>query len=125
MNSTTYILIFIIFLLGVSILFICKGGKSTFGANTESTSIKPNITNDSVLIFYAPWCGHCTNSMPIFKKAVASGNGKVILIDSTDPKNDDIVKKYKVTGYPTIVKGDHTEFEGKRTEDDIKLFLES
>ena len=127
MNLTTYILIFIILILGISILFICKGKdiKSTFGANSESTSIKPNISNDSVLIFYAPWCGHCKNSMGIFEKAVASGQGKVVLIDSTDPTNKDIVKKYEneIKGFPTIIKGDKTKFTGKRTEDDIVEFL--
>ena len=129
MNSTTYILVFIIFLLGVSILFICKGkkDKSTFGANSESTSVKSNIADDSVLIFYAPWCGHCKDSMPVFKEAVASGQGKVIIIDATDDTNKDIVKKYEneIKGFPTIIKGDKTKFTGDRTEGGIKHFLES
>jgi thiol-disulfide isomerase/thioredoxin len=127
-ETLTYILLGIIFFLGVVIFMICSSKKkSTFGSNsssftagvTESTSVKPKIADDSVLIFYAPWCGHCKNSMDEFKKAVEGGQGKVILIDSTDEANASLSEEYGIKGFPTIIRGDKSKFSGSRTADDI------
>ena len=105
----------------VAIPFICKN-KSTFGkgAVTEATSVKPSIADDTVLIFHAKWCGHCKSSLVQFEKAVSGGNGKVVLID--EDNNKDLVKKYNIKGFPTIIKGDGTKFKGSRTPGDILKF---
>ena len=127
-ETLTYILLGIIFFLGVVILIICSSKKkSTFGSNsssftagvTESTSVKPKIADDSVLIFYAPWCGHCKRSMDEFKKAVEGGQGKVILIDATDDSNTSLTEEYSIKGFPTIIRGDKSKFSGSRTAADI------
>ena len=114
------VLLAIIFILGVLIFSLCK---STFTAVSESKSIKPEISKDSVLIFFAPWCGHCTNSKPEFEDAVARGNGKVVMIDATNDDNKDLVKKYSVSAFPTIVKGDNTKFSGSRNAEEILDFV--
>ena len=103
----------------IIIFFICSS-SSKFGS--DSISIAPTISNDSVLIFYAPWCGYCKDKMDEFKRAAAEGNGKIILIDSTDDSNKEIVKKYGITGFPTIIKADGTIYKGDRNVDDIKKF---
>ena len=102
--------------------------ESTSDSNTgdqiETKINEEDITSDTVLIFYAKWCGHCKNSMPEFKKAVGQGKGKVILVDSD--KNRDLVDKYKVKGFPTIIKGDKTEYKEKsRNAESIIKFLQS
>jgi len=121
MINLTYILSAIIILLTIIIIFICSS-SSKFGASSTSTSIAPTLSNDSVLIFYAPWCGHCKDNMDKFKKAVSEGNGKIILIDSTDDSNKEIVEKYDIKGFPTIIKADGTKYTGERNVDDIKTF---
>lgn len=130
-ETFTYILLGLIFFFGILILIICSSKKkSTFGKNTsaftgginEETSVKPSIADDSVLIFYAPWCGHCKRSMEEFKKAVERGQGKVILIDSTDDSNTELTQEYGIQGFPTIIKGDKTKYSGSRTADDILEF---
>ena len=93
-------------------LFICKSSRSTFGA--ESTSILPPISKDTTMIFYAPWCGHCKNSMPEFEKAVDGGDGKIVLIDATKDTGKELALKYNVEGFPTIMKGDKTVYNGER-----------
>ena len=95
----------IIFLLSLIIFFICNSNssRSTFGA--ESTSILPTISKDTTLIFYAPWCGYCKNSMTEFELAVAGGNGKIVLIDATKDTGKELADKRGVTGFPTIMKG--------------------
>jgi thiol-disulfide isomerase/thioredoxin len=126
--ETTYLLGIIVFL-GLCIIFICKCNKSGFGFGAQSidlsTSPNPSISSDSVLIFYAPWCGHCKRNMKHFKDAVADGKGKVVLIDATDDANKDIVDKYTVTMFPTIIKADGTVYSGDRSSDSIVAFSKS
>ena len=119
-------------LIAVMFLYICRnckkstfGNKNKFSASSESYSLDNselgNISEDSVIIFYAPWCGHCTRSMPEFKKAQSQGRGKIILVNSDE--NPDLVKKYNVKGFPTIMKGDRTPYTGQRNASSIIDFL--
>ena len=124
MEQNTLFLLGLIFVLGACILFICSSkSKSTFGSgNTDLTSVMPNISSSSVLIFHAPWCGYCKASMDDFKQAVAQGQGNIILIDATDTSNSELVEKYNINGFPTIIKGDGTKYTGSRTADSIVAF---
>ena len=94
---------------------------SKFGGNSLSYSSDNdkinNITDDTVLIFYAPWCGHCKKSMNDFKQATSQGNGKVMMINSDE--NPDIVKQYSVNGFPTIMKSNGTKYTGGRDASSI------
>ena len=129
LSEKTQNLLLIIFILAIIMYMICTDNtKSSFGGldTNNSTSIPLSITDDSVLIIYAPWCGHCTRSMPEFEKAVKSGDGKVIMIDATKQDNIEIIKKYDVKGYPTIIKGDGTKYnKTSRSADDIISFVKN
>jgi len=96
--------------------------KSSFGGDGYSSNKnkKDNITDDTVLIFYAPWCGHCKKSMNDFKEATAQGNGKIMMVNSDE--DPDIVKKYNVNGFPTIMKSNGTKYTGGRDASSIMDF---
>ena len=121
--NLTYILLGVIVFLIICTMIICRT-QSKFNAETLDTSIAPTISNESVLIFYAPWCGYCKDSMDEFKKAVSEGNGKIILIDTTEDSNKEIVEKHGVTGFPTIMKIDGTKYTGERKSEKIKKFAD-
>jgi thiol-disulfide isomerase/thioredoxin len=113
------IIIFILIILLGLIIYTCRSkfeGTSQIGPKIDT------IRDDTVLIFYAPWCGHCKKSMNDFKDAESKGNGKVMLINSDDPDNSEIMKKYKVQGFPTIMKGDGKVYDGGRTSKEILEF---
>ena len=119
----------VIFILGIIIMVLCGSKKSVskFAADTIDSSVTPlnSISNDSVLIFYAPWCGHCKDKMGQFKDAVRDGGGKVILIDATDDSNKDKLDQYNIKGFPTIMKASGEKYSGPRYSDDIIKFANS
>lgn len=75
--------------------------------------------------FFAPWCGHCKNLAPHWKKAAGELKGKVKLgaVDAT--VHQGLAQEYGVQGYPTIKyfpagpKRGSEEYNGGRTADDI------
>jgi thiol-disulfide isomerase/thioredoxin len=113
------ILIGAVFLIAVVMIIMCSL-KSPF--ESMGTSEKPKISKSSVLIFFAPWCGYCQKAKDEFEKAVKAGNGDIHLIDSTDTDNTDLVNKYSITSFPTVIKGDGTKYDGDRIADDIVKF---
>ncbi|CAB3986332.1 disulfide-isomerase A5-like, partial [Paramuricea clavata] len=61
--------------------------------------------NSVLVMFYAPWCGHCKKTKPEFETAAETinthkGQGKMAAVDCT--KDQELCKKYDVKGYPTI-----------------------
>ena len=63
-------------------------------------------SNPSVLVmFYAPWCGHCKRAKPHFVSAAAKlkaegVEGKVAAVDCT--VNRKLSQRFEVKGFPTI-----------------------
>ena len=106
----------------VLLAFMMFSKKSKFGADKVSPIDNNKITNDTVFIVFAPWCGHCADAKEEFELAEQKGNGKVKLVDATNPANKDLLAKLEVKGFPTIVKADGSKFSGSRTSRDILKF---
>ncbi|GES95003.1 disulfide isomerase [Rhizophagus clarus] len=63
------------------------------------------LTEQVVLLeFFAPWCGHCKNLAPEYKKAAENLKGlvKVAAIDCDDTSNRNVCSTYEIKGFPTI-----------------------
>ena len=85
--------------------------KSRFGESSSEIA--------KVIIFYAPWCGHCKKAMNEFLKASQDPNVSLVNADL----NRDIVDRYSVSGFPTIMRvSDGTVYSGSRKADDIIEF---
>ena len=116
-----YLILTLFLLLAIS--FLCKSKFESKMSTTSKSAKNDTITDDTVIIFHASWCGHCKKAMPEFKKASEQGN--VILMDSDDPKSKALMNKYSISGFPTIIKGDGTVYKGSRTASDILEFADS
>ena len=73
-----------------------------------------------LVMFYAPWCGHCKKFGPELERAAAvlrKENLIVAKVDATSEK--ELAKKYKVRTYPTIKffkKGQISDYKAARKE---------
>ena len=88
--------------------------------------IKSN--NIWLILFYAPWCGHCKEFHPEFEKLARSTKG-LFKLGAINCENDrQLAERYKVDGFPTILffgdnKDKFVEYEGDREADKIIDFL--
>lgn len=58
-----------------------------------------------VVMFYANWCSHCTDTLPVFAKAkelLISTQQAEALVQVDVAKHRDLVQKYGVKAFPTI-----------------------
>lgn len=105
--------------------------KSQVAELTEENFDSYVEENEMVLVmFYAPWCGHCKKIKPAYEEAaqtladMAAESGgpapKLAKLDAT--VHGEVAKQFDVSGYPTLKvfrKGVATEYKGGRSANEI------
>lgn len=72
------------------------------GAAVEALQATKNV----LVMFYAPWCGHCTSLKPVYAKLAVAFAGEaatveVVAVDADEDKEG--AEPFGVEGFPTIV----------------------
>lgn len=86
-------------------------------------------TKDVLVEFYAPWCGHCKQLVPIYDKlGERYANSDTVVIAKMDATANEL-EHTKINSFPTIYlfrKGDNkkVEFRGERTLEGFSNFLD-
>ena len=128
MSFSSYKILLLLSLLFLSLEFFDKDSK-VIQLNKDNFDKQVTESDELWLIlFYAPWCGHCKAFHPEFEKAskVAKGLFKIGAVNCEVEK--DLAKKYKIEGYPTVLffgddKTKTEEYEGNRKADEVIDFL--
>ncbi|EDR22006.1 protein disulfide isomerase, putative [Entamoeba dispar SAW760] len=72
----------------------------------------------TILMLYAPWCGHCKHLAPEFASAAKEINGKTIFAAVDCEEHRDICGSYGVQGFPTVKLFDAQQGHQRRTPRD-------
>ena len=89
--------------------------------NIQTGGNSPN----SIMLFYADWCGHCQNFKPIWED-IKNTNLNINFKQFNEGVDVDEIKKYGIEGFPTIIletdNGLH-RFEESRTKSNLIKFI--
>jgi len=84
---------------------------------------------DTLIEFYAPWCGHCKKLAPVFDELgekLANEDVEIVKMDATA---NDVPAPYEVHGFPTLywapknAKNSPIKYEGGRSIEDFIKYI--
>lgn len=97
---------------------------------TNFDEIVLNNGKDTLIEFYAPWCGHCKKLEPILvsvgEKLIDENEISIVKMDATA---NDVPPQFEVRGFPTLFwlpkdsKPKALKYEGGREVDDFVKYI--
>lgn len=90
------------------------------GASVENTA--------EIYLFKADWCPHCRAFKSTWDKLSSDLKSKYKFITVDADKDEDLIKKWNVQGFPTIIKKsgkNAVEYVGPRDEQSVKEFIQT
>lgn len=97
--------------------------------NDETFSTTLKRKKHAMVMFYAPWCGHCKDAKPEFTAAANAlqDDPRVVFVAVDCTKYAALCAKYNVRGYPTIMYLSYfktqVDYNGGRTSKDFIAFI--
>ena len=76
-----------------------------------------------LVLFYAPWCGHCKTLEPVYKEASNKTTHQFAEVNCDD--EPELARMCNIEGFPTIKKLSIKEFKGDRNVKNLIDFAES
>lgn len=89
--------------------------KTAVAKNFDEVVI--NNGKDTLIEFYAPWCGHCKKLGPVFEEVANTLKDEDVAIVKMDATANDVPSTFDVRGFPTLYwlskddKNNHVRYE--------------
>jgi protein disulfide-isomerase-like protein len=110
---------------------LMENPASTNNSSDDDPKKVFSSTKPTMVLFYAPWCGHCKSMKPEYERLREKynkiPNKNVVMINCDDHK--DFASKTGIQGFPTLrlyknpKDNKYVDYEGPRTADAIETFL--
>lgn len=101
--------------------------KIAVGKNFED--VVTNNGKDTLVEFYAPWCGHCKKLTPVYDELATKLKDEEVAIVKMDATANDVPPTFDVRGFPTLYwlpkddKSNPKRYEGGREVDDFLKYI--
>ncbi|BFG04954.1 protein disulfide-isomerase A3 [Drosophila madeirensis] len=88
-----------------------------------------NNGKDTLIEFYAPWCGHCKKLTPIYEELAEKLQDEEVVIVKMDATANDVPPEFNVRGFPTLFwlpkdsKNKPVSYNGGREVDDFIKYI--
>jgi len=104
-------------------------GPVTVAVSKNFDEVVTDNGKDTLIEFYAPWCGHCKKLTPIFEELGTKMKDEDVAIVKMDATANDVPPSFEVRGFPTLFflpKDDKSKpqtYQGGREVDDFVKYL--
>jgi thioredoxin 1 len=119
----------LILLLVLIILFLVRKICISSEGFTDDELTKEVKEGKHLVLFYADWCGYCKKIKPMWDKTAeersSMGKSDMIKVDvgGKTPEQTQLMKKYNISGFPTIVMFEDGKVKGVMSERTKEAFL--
>tara|TARA_B110001469_G_C9647965_1_gene328793 strand:- start:3176 stop:3637 length:462 start_codon:yes stop_codon:yes gene_type:complete len=126
-SSETIVICVLLVILLILVIYYVKQNNEGFQNNKKAN----NAEKCDIYVFVADWCPHCKNAKPAVEelKNNAPANVKVNVVNEKDNNSRELMNKYKVRGFPTILlvkaDGEVVEFNERVSADNLNSFVEN
>lgn len=106
-----------------------NSGPVTVAVGKNFDEVVINNDKDTLIEFYAPWCGHCKKLAPVFDELGEKMKDEAVAIVKMDATSNDVPSPFEVRGYPTLYwapkdsKSNPVRYEGGRELDDFIKYI--
>lgn len=104
-------------------------GPVTVAVGKNFDEVVTNNGKDTLIEFYAPWCGHCKKLTPIFEELGTKMAGEDVAIVKMDATANDVPSQFDVRGFPSLIwlskddKSKSVQYQGGREVDDFVKYI--
>ena len=126
-NVLVLVLCLLVLVLVYRMCFSKSEGMTTKSCEAFEDSVKSE--DKKLALVYASWCGHCKKMKPEWEEASKDLDQSKDLMPSVDvgegtKEDKELMKKYDIKGFPTILMFENGEMIGTFDKRDKKSFLE-
>ncbi|RZF44763.1 hypothetical protein LSTR_LSTR000715 [Laodelphax striatellus] len=106
-----------------------NSGPVTVAVGKNFDEVVINNNKDTLIEFYAPWCGHCKKLAPVFDELGEKMKDEDVAIVKLDATANDVPSTFDLRGYPTLYwapkdsKSSPIRYEGGRELDDFVKYI--